>query len=115
MKTTSRLAFASTLLISLLASAHSADRGADTGAAKAAEKADPALAHARELLKKVILIDGHNDLPWAIRNDKQAPGNVEAYDLRGKVPGQTDLARLREGGTDGRVIYTTLVAEGLGG
>ena len=67
-------------------------------AAHAADKADPALTHARELLKKVILVDGHNDLPWAIRNDKEAPGSVEAYDLRGKVSGQTDIARLREGG-----------------
>ena len=77
-------------------------------AAHAADKADPALAHARELLKKVILIDGHNDLPWAIRNDKQAAGSVETYDLRGKVPGQTDIARLREGGLGGQFwsVYT---------
>ncbi len=40
-------------------------------AAHAAE--DKALTHARELLKKVILVDGHNDLPWAIRTDKKAP------------------------------------------
>ena len=66
------------------------------GAVQADE--DKALTHARELLKKAILVDGHNDLPWAIRTDKQAPGNVEAYDLRGKVPGQTDLARLQNGG-----------------
>ncbi|MBB6095244.1 membrane dipeptidase [Povalibacter uvarum] len=103
MKTTNRLALASTLLLSLMAAS-----------SQAADKADPALAHARELLKKVILIDGHNDLPWAIRNDKQAPGNVEAYDLRSKVPGQTDLARLREGGVGGQFwsVYTPGEAPG---
>jgi membrane dipeptidase len=58
---------------------------------------DKALAHARELLKKVILVDGHNDLPWAIRMNKQAPGDVAAYDLNGTVPGQTDLRRLEQG------------------
>jgi membrane dipeptidase len=59
---------------------------------------DKALTRARELLKTAILVDGHNDLPWAIRTDKKAPGNVAAYDLNGAVPGQTDLKRLRAGG-----------------
>ncbi|HMN47120.1 MAG TPA: dipeptidase [Povalibacter sp.] len=70
-------------------------------AAAAAER-DPALERANRLLSKTILIDGHNDLPWAIRNDKTAPGDVDAYDLRGKVPGQTDLARLRAGHLGGQ-------------
>ena len=65
--------------------------------ASAADKPDPALEHAKKLLSRTLLIDGHNDLPWAIRTDKQAPGDVGHYDLRGKVTGQTDLARLREG------------------
>jgi membrane dipeptidase len=59
---------------------------------------DPALTHARELLKRSILIDGHNDLPWAIRTAKEAPGDIVAYDLRRPTPGQTDLPRLRAGG-----------------
>ena|SRR5688572_31267298 len=58
---------------------------------------DPALIRARELLSRTILIDGHNDLPWAIRSDKTAPGDVAAYDLRQRTRGQTDLPRLREG------------------
>ena len=62
-----------------------------------AQPEDRALARARALLKTAILIDGHNDLPWAIRADPKAPGDVAAYDLRGEVPGQTDLARLKEG------------------
>ena len=58
---------------------------------------DPALAHARELLSSTILVDGHNDLPWTIREWKDAPGDVEKYDLRKTTPHETDLARLREG------------------
>jgi len=67
-----------------------------------AAQEDAALQHARELLKTTILIDGHNDLPWAIRESKRAPRDVEAYDLRHTTPGQTDLARLREGGVGGQ-------------
>jgi membrane dipeptidase len=59
---------------------------------------DNALVHARELLKKVILVDGHNDLPWAIRTDKNHPSDVAAFDLNGKVPFQTDLKRMEQGG-----------------
>jgi membrane dipeptidase len=56
-----------------------------------------ALEHAKQLLKKSILFDGHNDLPWAIRSYEAAPGDLVAYDLRARAPGQTDLPRLREG------------------
>jgi membrane dipeptidase len=59
---------------------------------------DPALVQARDMLRKTVLVDGHNDLPWAIREATGAPGNAEAYDLRRRTSGQTDLARLREGG-----------------
>ena len=38
--------------------------------------ADPALDHAKEVLGKSILFDGHNDLPWAIRGNAAAPGDV---------------------------------------
>jgi membrane dipeptidase len=59
---------------------------------------DAALVHARKLLHSAILVDGHNDLPWAVRTNKAAPGDVAAYDLRKPTAGQTDLARLRAGG-----------------
>jgi membrane dipeptidase len=59
---------------------------------------DAALAHARKLLQSTILVDGHNDLPWAIRTSKTAPMDVAAYDLRKPTAGQTDLARLKLGG-----------------
>ena len=64
-----------------------------TSSARADE--DPALVHARKLLHSTILVDGHNDLPWAVRTNKAAPGDVAAYDLRKPTAGQTDLARLK--------------------
>jgi len=51
----------------------------------------------RRVLTQTPLFDGHNDLPWAIREHTGAPGNVEAYDLRGRAPGHTDIPRLRKG------------------
>ena len=59
---------------------------------------DPALRHARQLLASTIFVDGHNDLPWVIREWKTAPMDVEQYDLRQPTPHETDLARLRAGG-----------------
>jgi membrane dipeptidase len=50
------------------------------------------------LLADAILFDGHNDLAWAIRTDKNSPGDIAAYDLRKHTAGQTDLARMRQGG-----------------
>src|SRR5262249_13563514 len=65
-------------------------------------EADRALRRARRLLARHPVIDGHNDLAWTIRNDPKTPGDVEAYDLRARTPGDTDLARLREGGVGGQ-------------
>ena len=56
-----------------------------------------ALAHARAILSSSPLIDGHNDLPWVIREQKNAPMDVAAYDLSKPTTGMTDLARLRQG------------------
>ena len=61
-----------------------------------------ALRHARRLLGRHPVIDGHNDLPWTIRNDAKAPGDVAAYDLRRRTRGDTDLARLKAGGVGGQ-------------
>src|SRR5829696_6141902 len=63
----------------------------------AAQSSDPALEHARKLLASTPLIDGHNDLPWEIREAKDAPRDVAAYDIRVRAPKHTDLQRLREG------------------
>jgi membrane dipeptidase len=66
-------------------------------AGPAAGAEDPALLRARRVLRKTPVFDGHNDLAWAIRENAKAPMDVEAYDLRTRTPGDTDLARLREG------------------
>ena len=61
-----------------------------------------ALAHANALLASTPLVDGHNDLPWAIREDKRAPLDVDAYDLRKHTPHQTDIARMKAGHVGGQ-------------
>jgi membrane dipeptidase len=58
---------------------------------------DAALLRARRILASTPLIDGHNDLPWEIRDSTTAPFDVAAYDLRGRTAGQTDLERLAAG------------------
>ena len=64
----------------------------------AAAPADNALAVARAILQRAPLLDGHNDLPWVIRIDKSARGDVLAYDLnRIHAGADTDIPRLREG------------------
>jgi len=63
----------------------------------AAQTEDAALKHARQLLKATPLIDGHNDLPWTIRSNAEAPFDVEAYDLRKRTSTDTDLERLKQG------------------
>jgi membrane dipeptidase len=55
------------------------------------------IARAKRVLSTTPLIDGHNDLPWVIRESRMAPHDVEAYDLRKKTPGMTDLDRLKKG------------------
>jgi membrane dipeptidase len=60
--------------------------------------ADNALAVARDVLRRAPLIDGHNDLPWVIRVDRAARGDVVADDLtRVHERADTDIPRLREG------------------
>jgi membrane dipeptidase len=59
---------------------------------------DETLHNVLTLLETLPLIDGHNDLPYVIRADKGAQGNVAAYDLRRRRrTGDTDIPRLREG------------------
>src|SRR3989337_2227811 len=62
-----------------------------------AQPSDRDLARAKRILRETPLVDGHNDLPWRIREDSIARGDVAAYDLRKATPGHTDLARLRAG------------------
>jgi membrane dipeptidase len=73
---------------------------------------DPALVdRARELLRRHPIVDGHNDLPWAIRQDPDAPGDVDRYDLASRTPGHTDLPRLRTGGVGGQFWSVFVPAE----
>jgi membrane dipeptidase len=58
---------------------------------------DANMARALRVLRSSPIMDGHNDLPWRIREDTVHPHDVEAYDLRKRAPGMTDLARLKEG------------------
>jgi len=62
-----------------------------------AQATDKDLARAKKILAETPLIDGHNDLAWAIREDSVAPMDVAAYDLRKRTRGHTDLERLRKG------------------
>lgn len=63
---------------------------------------DAALRHARALLADRPIIDGHNDLPWEIRTNEISRMDVAKYPLRTRAPGQTDFARLKEGGVGGQ-------------
>jgi len=70
-----------------------------------AQGADPAAeARVREILRTTPLIDGHNDLPWALR---EGFGNdPHAVDLTANLEGSTvlhtDIPRLRAGGVGGQ-------------
>src|SRR5437868_3661861 len=64
--------------------------------------ADPYMARALHVLTVQPIVDGHNDLPWRIREDKAHPMDVESYDLRGHAAGMTDLARLKAGHVGGQ-------------
>lgn len=75
----------------------------------------PELRRARRLLRAHPVIDGHNDLPEAIRDFAKAPGDLEAYDLRKRTAGNTDLERLRQGGVGGQFWSVYIPAELDGG
>ena len=60
---------------------------------------ESALAAADQLLRKVPLIDGHNDLAWAVRRN----GHLGVADLDRLQPSlQTDLVRLQSGRVGGQ-------------
>lgn len=70
--------------------------------ATVAAPSDAHRALAERVLRGTPLIDGHNDLPWAIRGFRDAPMDVERYDLRTRTVGHTDIARLRAGRVGGQ-------------
>jgi membrane dipeptidase len=55
-----------------------------------------ALEHAREVMRSIPLIDGHNDLPFELR--EKAGGDLDSLDIANPQDSlMTDIARLREG------------------
>ena len=84
---------------------------------------------ARDLLRRFPLIDGHNDLPWELRERAQqdqrggrdvstlslAPGDPAAVNLAAPVAGtHTDLPRLATGGV-GAQFWSVYVPASLAG
>jgi membrane dipeptidase len=57
---------------------------------------------AKALHKQVPLIDGHNDYPWALR-ENNVERDINKLDIRVSQPSiHTDIPRLREGGVGGQ-------------
>ena len=72
--------------------------------AQSAAQTDPGEARARRILDGTPLIDGHNDLPWALRESHgNDPYAVDlTHDLRATTKLHTDIPRLRAGGVGGQ-------------
>lgn len=68
-----------------------------------AQAPDPYLARVKKLLATTPIIDGHNDVPWEIREHREKPRDVDHFDLRTDLKGfDTDFARLKTGGVGGQ-------------
>jgi membrane dipeptidase len=67
---------------------------------------DPALVErARKILERVPLVDGHNDVPWQVRerfHDHLAKLDLAGDTSRLEPPMMTDIPRLRRGGLGGQ-------------
>ncbi|HZU73034.1 MAG TPA: dipeptidase [Acidimicrobiales bacterium] len=75
--------------------------------------AEDRLAQASELLRAHPLVDGHNDLPWALR--AQAFYDLDRLDPSRRLEStQTDFPRLREGGV-GAQFWSVYVPSNLPG
>ncbi len=75
---------------------------AATAVSMQAASLEARIAYVRRLLRNTPLVDGHNDLPWAMREAAKDPLDVVAYDLRRKTAGMTDISRLRKGMVGGQ-------------
>lgn len=68
-----------------------------TGPTPAADKLPPVSERAKAVHAAGMLFDGHNDLPWRLRQDGDMA--FTKFDLSKRLDsGQTDIPRLREGG-----------------
>jgi len=87
-------------------------------ATRAAEPAaDPHITRARAILARVPIIDGHNDVPWELR--ERVGFEISKIDLRGDTsqltpPMHTDIPRLRKGGVGGQ-FWSVYVPADLSG
>ncbi|MGZ8470086.1 MAG: dipeptidase [Gemmatirosa sp.] len=88
-------------------------------------------ARAERALRAAPLTDGHNDLPWAIReatpganvedargtyaDSLPAPLDVATYDLRTRTKGHTDFARLKQGMLGAQFWSVYIPGEARGG
>lgn len=72
--------------------------------AGAAQAQEGGAARVTEILKTTPLIDGHNDLPWALRQDygNDVFGVDLTQDLSASTELHTDIPRLRAGGVGGQ-------------
>jgi membrane dipeptidase len=78
-----------------------------------AEQAEPVetyLEQANRLLAEAPLVDGHNDLPYVIR--ERFGRNVEGHDITVVAEGDTDIPRLRKGGV-GSQFWSVYVPSSL--
>ena len=75
---------------------------------------DPLLARAHALLAAHPVVDGHNDLPWALR--KQVAYDLDRFDLAADQSARThtDIPRLRAGGV-GAQFWSVYVSVELAG
>ena len=76
---------------------------------------DPLLARAHALLAAHPVVDGHNDLPWALR--KQVGYDLDRFDLTADQSARThtDLPRLRAGGVGAQFWSVYVSVELTGG
>ncbi|MFD3490978.1 dipeptidase [Streptomyces sp. NPDC058690] len=89
---------------------HSADNTADHTADRIAER----LTRAGELLAEYPVVDGHNDLPWALR--EQVGYDLDARDIATDQSAHlhTDIRRLRAGGV-GAQFWSVYVRSDMAG
>src|SRR5258708_20506902 len=72
------------------------------------------LARARALHKTSLLVDGHNDYPWALREHDPAR-DLATLDIRKAQPSiMTDIPRLKDGGVGAQFwsVYVPVELQG---